>query len=47
MGKQYNKTIKRRRRLAYLDRKKNKAAELAATKSKPRRAKKTEAVAAE
>jgi hypothetical protein len=47
MGKQYNKTIKRRRRLAYLDRKKNKAAELAATKSKPRRAKKAEMAAAE
>jgi hypothetical protein len=47
MGKQYNKVIKRRRRLAYLDRKKSKAAELAATKAKPRKTKKAAEAAAQ
>ena len=37
MGQQTNKIIKRRRRIAYLERKKAKAIEAAATKSKPRR----------
>lgn len=45
MGKQYNKTEKRRRRSAYLERKKNKA-KLAAVKPKARRpSKKSEAAA--
>lgn len=42
MGKQYNKTEKRRRRSAYLQRKAAKAKELAA-KPKARRTKKVEA----
>ena len=37
MGQQTNKIIKRRRRIAYLERKKAKAIEAAATKSQPRR----------
>ncbi len=38
MGQQSNKVIKRRRRVAYLERQKLKAAELAASaKAKPRR----------
>jgi hypothetical protein len=45
MGKQYNKIEKRRRRAAYLERKKNKA-KLPVIKSKARRTtKKTEAAA--
>jgi hypothetical protein len=47
MGKQYNKTIKRRRRLAYIERKKiaTAAKGKSAVKSRPA-AKKTAAVAA-
>lgn len=37
MGKQYNKVIKRRRRLAYNERMKEKAKESAISRPKPRR----------
>ncbi len=36
MGKQYDKIIKRRRRLSYLERKKQKAKEAAVAAAKPR-----------
>jgi hypothetical protein len=36
MGKQYDKVIKRRRRLAYLERRKQKAKDAAVAASKPR-----------
>jgi hypothetical protein len=45
MGKQYNKVIKRRRRLAYIERKKAKAVELSVSKPRVRRAKKVAAPA--